>query len=144
MNSFIKNIIKNFNYQIKTHNVTVEISNLTDCMADEILLDQVFANIIDNAIKYLKKDQIDAKIKISSYTDNNDVIYCIEDNGIGVKKEYFEKIFELFYRLNPKEIVGEGVGLTIVKKNLTTLNGNIWVSSDIDIGSKFYLLLPKG
>ncbi|HOV12764.1 MAG TPA: transporter substrate-binding domain-containing protein [Spirochaetota bacterium] len=144
MNFFIKNVFNNFSYQCKTKNIIIESEPLPDCIADDVLLDQVFTNLIDNAIKYMKDNQKDGKIKVTGKIDGKNVVYCVEDNGMGINNDHFEKIFELFYRLNPNKTDGQGIGLTIVRKILHILDGNIWLTSDINIGSKFYISLPKG
>nr|HPO49699.1 ATP-binding protein [Spirochaetota bacterium] len=144
INNFIKSVLKNFSYQLKEKNIIIEVEDLPDCMADEVLLDQVFSNLIENAIKYLKKDQKDAKIVINGKIEKNQALYSVEDNGVGIAKEHYSKIFELFYRLNPEDTPGHGLGLTIVRKILHILGGNISLSSELGGGTAFYISLPKG
>jgi signal transduction histidine kinase len=69
-------------------------------------------------------------------------VYCVEDNGIGISPEHHEKIFEIFHQLKPG-IGGEGLGLSVVKKIIERHTGKIWVESEIDVGSKFFVSLPK-
>ena len=73
--------------------------------------------------------------------ENNKVIYCVEDNGVGIEKEHQKKIFEIFHRLNPGDTQGEGLGLTIVNKIVTRHNGSIWVESEPGKGSRFFISL---
>ena len=81
-------------------------------------------------------------ISISGRIDNNDSIYCIEDNGIGIQNNYFNKIFELFHRLDNNQ-KGEGLGLAIAKKIIEKHNGKIWLESEQNIGTKFFISLPN-
>ena len=70
-------------------------------------------------------------------------IYCVQDNGIGIKEECQKKVFELFHRLTPDdETEGEGVGLTIVTRTVHLLKGSVWLKSKPNKGSEFYVSLP--
>ena len=104
---------------------------------------QLFQNIISNALKYSKDDvPLQIIIKSKDYDDYYQI--SIEDNGIGIEEEYFEKIFIIFQRLHGKEkYEGNGMGLAITKKIVDKLNGKIWVKSQVGIGSTFYINIPK-
>ena len=70
--------------------------------------------------------------------------FAVKDNGLGIDKSYFEKIFVLFQRVHPTEIqTGSGIGLAIVKKLIENLGGKIWLESEVNQGSVFYFTLPK-
>ena len=69
--------------------------------------------------------------------------YCVEDNGIGIADKDRERIFEIFCRLDPDASVGEGLGLTIVRKILNRHGGKVWVESEPGKGSRFLVCLPK-
>lgn len=140
-NNIIHEIIASFEYQIKKGNINIRYSDLPDCTGDEILIYQIFLSLIDNAIKYLDKSK-EGIIKISGTIDKTTIIYCIEDNGIGISNNYQQKIFDIFQKLN-QDKAGEGIGLSIIKKMLEKMNGKIWLSSTIGLGSKFYFSLPK-
>lgn len=104
---------------------------------------QLFQNIISNALKYSKED-IPLQIIIKSEEFDDFYQIAITDNGIGIEQEYFEKIFIIFQRLHGKEkYEGNGMGLAIVKKIVDKLNGKIWVESQVDVGSTFYINIPK-
>ena len=139
----INSILNEIQFQLQESKVKISIGDLPNCYCDLIQINQVFTNLIDNAIKYLKSD-IKGIIKIEGYIENNRCIYTIEDNGIGIELRHNNKIFEIFHRLNPiKSIKGEGLGLTIVKRIIDRHNGKIWVESKKGKGSKFYISLPN-
>jgi chemotaxis family two-component system sensor kinase Cph1 len=121
--------------------ITVDITH--DLYGDEVMLHQIFSNLVGNAVKYSQKSSPPV-VKISSIIDNNEVIYTISDNGLGIPKRDQDKIFELFNRMdNVHDIEGSGVGLAIVKRIIEKHKGRIWVESEIGIGSTFYVGLPK-
>jgi two-component system, chemotaxis family, CheB/CheR fusion protein len=104
---------------------------------------QVFQNLIGNALKYRSKN-LPPRIGIKSVDSETEWILSIEDNGIGIEEEYFERIFIIFQRLHSKnEYSGTGMGLAIVKKIIENLGGRIWVTSKPGVGSTFYFTIPK-
>jgi len=111
---------------------------LPSCSGDEAQIGQVFSNLLDNALKYLDPDR-KGVIRISG---TRQLVYCVEDNGIGVKMSHQNKIFEIFHRLNPGDgTAGEGLGLAIVHRILDRHGGRIWVESKPGKGSKFFVSL---
>jgi len=141
MNQLMKLVLNIFEFQMKEKNISITFKELPNCYGDEMMINQIFSNLIDNAIKYLSPIR-SGKICISGHIDNNDSIYCIEDNGIGIQSNYFNKIFELFHRLDNNQ-KGEGLGLAIAKKIIEKHNGRIWLESEQNIGTKFFISLPN-
>lgn len=141
MNNLIARVVSTLEFQIKESRAELCIGDLPSCKGDQLQITQVFTNLIGNALKFLdpKRHGI---IKISGESEYNRSIYCVEDNGIGIDQKHLNKIFELFYRLNPSKTEGEGLGLTIVKQILNRLNGEIRVESEPGEGSRFYVSLP--
>lgn len=104
---------------------------------------QLFQNLISNALKY-SRNGIPPIIKISVSTQDYNWLFAIEDNGIGIEEEYFEKIFVIFQRLHSREEYGgTGMGLAVTKKIVESLGGKIWLESTIKEGSTFYFSIPK-
>jgi signal transduction histidine kinase len=141
MNLLMGEIVEIFEFRLKEAGVKLKISELPSCIGDEHQLNQVFSNLIDNAIKYLDPNQ-PGIINISGYNEGERSVYCVEDNGIGIASDHQEKIFGLFYQLEPGEEKGEGLGLTAIRKILDMHDGKIWVESEYGKGSKFFVSLP--
>jgi len=143
MNRLIRTIIKAKEYQIAELAVTVNIGELQDCYGDENLLNQLFSNLIANAISY-RDDHRPLIIDINSYSQFSKVVYSIRDNGLGIADRHLERIWDVFFRVNsePKKS-GEGIGLNIVKRIVDKHKGRVWVESEEDKGSIFYIELQK-
>ncbi|MFW6210948.1 MAG: sensor histidine kinase, partial [bacterium] len=111
-------------------------------LADPRQITQVFQNLIENAIKFSGKDA--PVIKISAYRRDDEICFRVSDSGIGIKKEYSRKIFEIFQRLHTAdEYEGTGIGLAIVKKIIERHGGEIWVESPGEgLGSVFVFTIP--
>lgn len=111
---------------------------------DEMHFTNVIFNILDNALKYKKKD-IPPELMIRTRNEGNKLIISIEDNGIGMKKEDAKKVFERFYRVhtgNRHDVKGFGLGLAYVKKIVMDMNGTIRADSELGKGTKFIISLP--
>ncbi len=103
---------------------------------------QVFQNLLSNAVKYMDKPI--GQIKVGCTEENGFWKFSVADNGPGVEKEYFEKIFEMFQTLLPRdEFETTGIGLSIVKKIVETYGGRVWIESEVGKGSVFFFTLPK-
>ena len=141
MNELVHRAVNAGEYQLKEAGVKVEVENLPPCRGDEVQVTQVFANLLDNALKYRDPDR-QGIIRITGTFDSDTCTYCVEDNGIGIAPKHQDRIFELFHRLNPRDNEGEGLGLTIVQQIVERMGGSISVSSTLGEGSKFYVKLP--
>ncbi len=142
MNELLDEVIKGMQYQITEQSVDVVLDELPDCSGDRGQIGQVFSNLIDNAVKYLKPGQ-DGRVVVSGRVDGQESIYCVEDNGMGIHHEYHDVVFDIFHQLEPDgEIKGEGLGLTIVRRILDKHDGKVWFESEEGKGSKFYVSLP--
>ena len=142
VNEVIHQVIQVFQYQIKSLQARVQAGPLPPCRADRDQMNQVFSNLIDNALKYRHPDRI-PEIQISGVKKNDKTEYRISDNGIGIEPNQQNHIFDIFARINPDpETKGVGLGLTIVKRILELSGGQIRVESQFGHGSVFYLLLP--
>ncbi|MEW5870028.1 MAG: PAS domain S-box protein [Chloroflexota bacterium] len=110
---------------------------------DATLLNQVFMNLLDNALKY-QRPNVPPIIDVAWQGAADHVIVQIGDNGIGIPAEYHEKIFNIFQRLHSEdEYPGTGIGLATVKKAVSLLGGEVWLTSQVGQGSAFFVKLPK-
>ncbi|HPX96767.1 MAG TPA: PAS domain S-box protein [Thermotogota bacterium] len=141
MDALLRAVLSSLDYQITTSGVQIRLSPLPSCLGDEIQITQVFSNLIGNALKFLDGRR-QGVITITGAVEKGCSVYCVEDNGIGIAPEHQENIFQLFHRLNPQKTEGEGLGLTIVKQIVVRNGGKVWVRSEINQGSQFYVSLP--
>ncbi len=127
-------------------NVTIDfkdLNNKINLKANPDLMKQLILNLVDNAIKYSKDNGF---IKLSAIENSKNILFSVEDDGIGIPQEDIDRIFERFYRVDKarsKKVGGTGLGLAIVKHIVLNLNGNIRVHSELDKGSKFIIEFPK-
>ncbi len=124
-------------------NITVSIGNsLPTVMAEPTRIQQVFQNLLSNAIKYMDKPE--GEIRIACVAEGRQWKFSITDNGPGIDQQHFEKIFQLFQTLAPRDRVeSTGVGLALVKKIVEMYGGRIWVESTVGRGSTFFFTLPR-
>ncbi|MGB9979589.1 PAS domain S-box protein [Methanobacterium sp.] len=140
----LKQVLDSLKTIIDENNAKITYDSLPIIFADEAQIGRVFQNLISNAIKYKKTDE-PPKIHISSIKDdkNNEYIFSISDNGIGIEEQYFDRIFAIFQRLHTREEhEGTGIGLSVVKRIVERHEGRIWVESEHNNGSTFYFSIP--
>ncbi len=118
-------------------NVIVPSSEKREIYTDKTKLQQIFSNLVSNAIKFTKEGSVSFGYKI----DREQIIFFVKDTGIGIAKENLEKVFSRFYQVesgNQRIFEGTGLGLAIVKEYVNILGGDIWVESETDVGTNFY------
>ena len=126
----------------KTKKPQIKIGNLLAVESDYSLLQQVWINLISNAIKYSEKKS-DPLIEIDSVKKGNEIIYSVKDNGVGFNMQYSGKLFGVFQRLHKMtEFEGTGVGLALVHRILSRLGGRVWADAEVDKGATFWFSLP--
>jgi light-regulated signal transduction histidine kinase (bacteriophytochrome) len=139
----LKRALSNLRMTIEQSGAVVSYDPLPTIRTDETQLTQVLQNLVGNAIKYRRAEV--PRVHISSAKNGeNEWIFSVRDNGLGIAPQYFERIFVLFQRLHGRnEFEGTGIGLAICKKVLERLGGRIWIESQPEKGSTFYFALPE-
>lgn len=132
------------NDQAKKKGVEVFLDTDSNCilMGDKDKFKQMLLNLVSNSIKYTEKGGI---VRVESYTHDMNLVLVIEDNGIGISAEDLPRIFERFYRVDKarsRESGGTGLGLAIVKHIVRLFDGDISVSSELEVGTKFVITIP--
>lgn len=126
----------------KGRTVEIGIGSLPGCRGDPILLKQVVLNLLDNALKYTRK-QAKASIEIGALCKDGQYTFHVKDNGVGFDMRYADKLFEAFQRLHPSsEFSGTGVGLAIVRRAIEKHGGRCWAQGEPDQGATFFFSLP--
>ncbi len=141
MNALLREIVAAMRFQLNEAKAEVVVESLPPCLGDSVQTSQVFSNLIDNALKYRSPER-PLRIVVSGRLEAGKCVYSVADNGIGIQAEHQAKIFEIFHRLNPEALAGEGLGLTIAQRVLERQKGKIWVESREGLGSTFHVLLP--
>lgn len=140
-NQVLEQVLFDLQPQIKEKEAEIISEELPIVIADETQIARVLQNLISNAIKFCKRKP---KIHIKVKKHENEWIFAITDNGIGIALEYYQQIFVIFKRLHTRaEYPGTGLGLAICKKIIERHGGRIWVKSEPGKGSTFYFTLPK-
>lgn len=142
MNKILAEIARTMEFQLKQAGVSLRIENLPPCYGDETQINQVFSNLLTNALKYLTPDR-PGEIRVQGSSRDRMATYRVIDNGIGIAENHQAKIFEIFHRLNPSASEGEGLGLSIAQRILERHQGKIWVASKEGDGSTFFVSIPQ-
>jgi signal transduction histidine kinase len=142
MNEMLRQIAAALKPKTAARGVSVTVGDLPACAGDVTQLNEVFGNLLDNAIKYLDP-QRDGEIQISGWCEDDTSVYCVEDNGIGIVVEHQERVFEIFHRVHPDDAIsGEGLGLSIVQRMVERHHGRVWLESEPGRGCRFFVALP--
>lgn len=141
MNVLMREVLRSMEFQVKDAGGEAEVGDLPPCLGDSTQVNQVFTNLVENAIKYRSPTR-PLRLRIEGEEAGRECRYRVRDNGMGMAREHLGRIFEIFHRLNPKESPGEGLGLTIAQKLLERQGGRIGVESEPGVGSTFEVALP--
>lgn len=141
VNEMLAGIRSAMEFQLGKANGVLNVETLPSCLGDATLVNQVFSNLLDNAVKYRAPGR-QLTVSIRGSVNDGRAVYSVSDNGIGIAPEHQGKVFEIFHRLNPSGVEGEGLGLTIAQRILERQNGKIWIESQPGKGSTFFVSLP--
>jgi PAS domain S-box-containing protein len=141
--AMVSRLLEELQAESASRRAQVSVSDLPECEADPTLLQQVFANLISNALKY-SRQRDPAVIEIGARRENGRCVYFVKDNGAGFEMEHAHKLFGVFQRLHSAEqFEGAGVGLAIVQRVIHRHGGRVWAEGAPDQGATFYFTLEN-
>lgn len=140
-NATLASVLESLEFYIKESNAEIKSDDLPELIADQALISKLFQHLISNALKF--RNENPPQIKISVKKLESAYQFAVSDNGIGIQKEYFDKIFIIFQRLHAKnKFPGTGIGLALCKKIVEQHGGTLWVESEPNQGTTFYFTIP--
>jgi signal transduction histidine kinase/FixJ family two-component response regulator len=142
MNALVRHVVATFEDQLRGRSVQLQVVELPDCVADGSLLEQVFTNLLSNALKFTAA-RSHTHIEIGTSRGPAEQIYYVRDNGVGFDMKYADRLFGVFQRLHSQgEFEGTGIGLSIVHRIVRRHGGKTWAESVPREGATFYFSLP--
>lgn len=142
MGALLRSIVESVAHRAVEQGASITVGELPDVQSDRLALQQVFSNLIDNALKY-SRDNEPLHIEIAGRVSGFNVAYDIKDNGRGIDPRDHQRVFELFRRSGPQDRPGEGIGLAHVRATVRRLGGTMSLKSDLGKGSTFTVTLPR-
>jgi hypothetical protein len=143
ISNLVKLVVDELQPERRERRIEVRLGPPHDCEADPSLLRQVFLNLLLNAFKFTRTRD-PARIEIGSRQAGPEIIYFIQDNGVGFDMRRADKLFAIFHRLhNSKEFEGSGVGLSIVQRIVARHGGRVWAEGKVNQGATFSFSLPR-
>ncbi|MGC2414316.1 MAG: ATP-binding protein [Stellaceae bacterium] len=121
--------------------LAIDIGKLPAAQGDPAMLERVWVNLLDNAIKFTASKP-EARIEIGATAGDGETVYHVRDSGVGFDMRYSDKLFGVFQRLHSAEFRGIGIGLAIVKRIVTRHGGRVWAEGKPGGGATFYFALP--
>ncbi|GAA4403761.1 hypothetical protein GCM10023187_20130 [Nibrella viscosa] len=143
LNTLIQEIQADMYDDIQSSGARIQADYLPTLNGHPTDLKQLFQNLISNGIKYRRKN-IPPILSLQVKEQTDYYLFSVSDNGIGIEKQYYDRIFEIFQRLhNRSEYYGTGIGLATCKKIIDIYGGKIWLESTVGEGTTFYFIMPK-
>ena len=139
----VNEVLGQLQQEVKGRQIDLQVGALPACWGDPALLRQVWINLLSNAFKYTRKQEV-ALIEIGCNQTPVDDVYFVKDNGTGFSMQYISKLFKVFQRLHClEEFEGTGVGLAIVERIIQRHGGRIWAEAEVNHGATFYFTLKQ-
>ncbi len=142
VNKLVQRIIDSYSFQIEEKKTEVVVNDLPVIEADLVGMEQIFSNIVSNAVNYFEPTR-QGKIEISAKDAKNETVFYVKDNGRGIAEDEMHKVFEIFRRAGKQDVKGEGMGLAYVKTLLHLHRGVIRCVSTLGEGTTFIFTIPK-
>ena len=157
LNELVRRVVQSLTPRLDELGVTVRVCGLLPTVAvNPVMMQEVFANLLTNAMKYNDKDekwieigkvtQVEPLSRVEQEVAKGHVVLYVRDNGIGIPVQHIDTVFQIFRRLHGRDQYGggTGVGLTIARKIVERHDGQIWVDSEPRQGSTFFIAIPGG
>ena len=142
-NKQVRTVLEGLSAQREGRQIKIHIGDLPACQGSPAMLDQVWVNLLSNALKYTRRCE-EAVIEIGCKRENDEDVYYVRDNGVGFDMQYAHKLFGVFQRLHrADEFEGTGVGLAIVQRIIRRHGGRIWTDAALNRGATFYFTLKE-
>ena len=142
MSAVMSHVLSLLRASIEDSGTVVSCGHLPVVKADKVQMTHLLQNLVGNAIKF--RGTAPPRISVSCVPAENEYIFTVRDNGIGIAPQFYERVFKIFQRLHSREeYQGTGVGLALCKKIVENLGGRIWVESELGKGTAFYFTLPR-
>jgi signal transduction histidine kinase len=142
MSGLLETIAASMTHQAHDVGAEFSIAPLPDVTSDRLALEQIFSNLLDNALKY-SRPGVPGRIEVTGRTTSSHIVYEVKDNGRGVDPKDHQRIFDLFRRAGPQDRPGEGIGLAHVRALVRRLGGSMSIKSELGQGSVFTVTLPR-
>ncbi len=142
MNVLVEEILSTFAYEINQQGIRISIEELPNVVADRAAVEQIVANLIGNAIKYLEPHR-PGTIAVRGENLLEEARFEVRDNGRGIREEDLSRIFDVFQRVGRLDVPGEGMGLSYVRTLVRRHGGRVWCESTPEVGSTFSFTLPR-
>jgi light-regulated signal transduction histidine kinase (bacteriophytochrome) len=143
MGSLVQDTLRELAPAMADRTIEMKVGPLPHVHGDRVMLQRVWTNLLDNAIKYTGRN-LNAIIEVGARTERNEVVFYVVDNGAGFDMQFRHKLYGVFQRLHGTEqFVGTGTGLAIVKRIVTRHGGRVWAEGKVGEGATFYFALPR-
>ena len=142
MNALVEHILTTFAYEVTRLGITVTVDELPDIIGDRTAMDQIMANLVGNAVKYMDSDR-PGTIAIRGERLLEETRFEVRDNGRGIREEDQARIFDIFQRSGKRDVPGEGLGLSCVRTLVRRHGGSAWCESTLGTGSAFFFTIAN-
>ena len=144
MESLVGEVLEALRDEAPERRVSLSVGPIPPARGDPALLQQVWANVLDNAFKYTRGRDV-ATIEIGSRPADGETVYWVRDNGVGFDQQYADRLYRVFERLHrPEDFEGTGIGLANVQRIVARHGGRCWAEAEVDKGATFFFALPAG
>ncbi|TCT08081.1 sensor histidine kinase [Aquabacter spiritensis] len=140
--ALVEGISATMAHQLMERQATIEVAKMPEIVSDRLALEQIFTNLVDNAVKYLRTD-VPGRIEVKAIETSAYVTFLVSDNGRGIDPKDRGRVFELFRRSGPQDRPGEGIGLAHVRTLVRRMGGSVMLESELGRGTTFKITLPR-